>query len=121
MTEAKDIQLHFNVDSYTQKLLLNMEQRKNIYLIFKEAVNNAVKYSGCKNLFVSIKHHAGKLEMIIEDDGVGFEPGAVTQVNLMGGNGLKSMKLRAKNIEGILNIDTQESRGTRVVFSMLVH
>jgi len=119
MTEAKDIALHFDADVRTHKLQLNMEQRKNIYLIFKETINNAVKYSGCENIYVDISQTDHKLEVRIKDDGVGFELETVTQNNLqLGGNGLRGMKLRAKHIQADLYIHSSEGHGSEVVFSM---
>ncbi len=119
MTEAKDIVLHFNADARTEKLQLNMEQRKNIYLLFKETINNAVKYSACNNIYVAISQTEHKLEIRIKDDGVGFELETVTQNNLqLGGNGLRGMKLRAKQIQADLQIHTGEGLGSEVVFSM---
>lgn len=121
MTEAKGIELHFTTDAQIQTMTLNMEQRKNIYLIFKEAVNNALKYSGCRSLSVAISSTKGKLEMSIKDDGRGFELETVNQNNTqLGGNGLRGMKLRAKNMMGDLQIVTGKGEGTEVIFSMSV-
>ncbi len=119
MTEAKGIELHFNTNALTQKLLLNMEQRKNIYLIFKETINNAVKYSGCTHLYVTISNSGNLLEMRIKDNGAGFELEAVAQNNLQfGGNGLRGIQSRAKSILGHVQILSAEGVGTEVVFSM---
>lgn len=119
MTEAKDIQLHFNANTNTHALLLNMEQRKNIYLIFKEVVNNAVKYSGCSHLYIAISTTGNQFELSIKDDGAGFELEEVSQNQTrMGGNGLRGIRIRAKQILGNLQIQSAVGRGTEVVFSM---
>lgn len=119
MSEAKDIQLHFNVDKQALSRSLKMEQRKNIYLIFKEAVNNAVKYASCQNLFVYVALNNGFLEMKIIDDGCGFDINKVNEKDqLMGGNGLKGMENRAKRIQAKLEVVSKESNGTSVFLSM---
>ena len=51
---------------------LEMEKRKNFYLIFKEAVNNALKYSGCNNIGSRINTQHHQIELIVKDDGSGF-------------------------------------------------
>ncbi len=97
---------------------LNMEQRKNIYLVFKEAVNNAVKYSGCQNLWVSFvsEHHV--LKMTVKDDGRGFSMHTPPNNNKtngnLGGNGIANMKSRAEQIKGKLFIDASSGEGTQV-------
>jgi signal transduction histidine kinase len=116
MTEVKNIQLHFKADELAEKLELNMDQRKNIYLIFKEGINNTIKYSACRNLKVSISAAKNKLELSIEDDGKGFDEAAIENGTLLGGNGLRGMRLRAKQIGGVLSIESAVGKGTRIVF-----
>lgn len=121
MTEAKGIDLHFKADAIAGKLKMNMDQRKNIYLIFKEAVNNSVKYASGKNLYIHISVQNGKLQMTISDDGVGFDESAAPTGNLLsGGNGLRSMRLRAKDIGGELSIESATGKGTRIVLTVPV-
>ena len=52
-----------------------MVQRKNLYLIFKEAVNNAAKYSGCRNLIVRVAQVGRDVVLRVADDGRGWGPG----------------------------------------------
>jgi signal transduction histidine kinase/ligand-binding sensor domain-containing protein len=119
MTEARDIVLHFDADAVAEKLKMNMDQRKNIYLIFKEAVNNAVKYAACKNLYIHISVNKNKLEVSIVDDGLGFELGAKENAQL-GGNGMKGMQTRAKDIGGILSVESTKGKGTTIVLTVPV-
>ncbi len=88
------------------------EVRRNIYLIFKEAMNNAAKYAEASEveLFLSIKK--GLLLMKIMDNGKGFEPGS--QHAEGGGNGLRNMRLRAEDIGGKVEIISKPGEGTRV-------
>lgn len=83
----------------TESLKMNMEIRKNIYLIFKEAVNNALKYSGMKLLKVDMTQSGNMLQLIVVDNGRGFDINAVQK-----GNGLDNMLDRAKGMGGKLNI-----------------
>ncbi|MCB9283589.1 MAG: ATP-binding protein [Lewinellaceae bacterium] len=115
MTEAKNILLKFETDKQAEQLELNMEQRKNFYLIFKEAVNNAVKYADASQLNIRIQYRQKKLFLIIEDDGKGFKPEEVEETtNTRGGNGLHGMKMRARQIHAKLTIVSAKQAGTRI-------
>ncbi|HEX7844545.1 MAG TPA: two-component regulator propeller domain-containing protein, partial [Chitinophagaceae bacterium] len=97
LLQTKGISFNFNYDPAILLLNLKMEQRKNFYLIFKEAVNNALKYSNCNHLEVDVKVSGKFIELIVQDDGVGFDMeqlGAKTSKSLSG-NGLNNMKRRA--------------------------
>jgi signal transduction histidine kinase len=92
-----------------EDLKLDMHQRKNFYLIFKEAVNNAVKYSDTQKLEVVIKSDGPALLMLIRDFGKGFN-----ETIVMNGNGLQNMKMRAKDLKGDLKINSSEEQGTEL-------
>ena len=62
-------------------------------LIAKEAINNAVKYSDCTELKVEMKLSSKKFEMMIKDNGKGFDIDKVRK-----GNGLKNMEMRSESI-----------------------
>lgn len=92
-----------------------LDKRKNIYLICKEAINNAVKYSGATELAV---HFIGKekwLHIIVKDNGQGFNPDSNKN-----GNGLTNMRDRAEQIDGILNINTAPGIGCRVELQLKI-
>ncbi|MCC6287812.1 MAG: hypothetical protein IT249_08000, partial [Chitinophagaceae bacterium] len=72
ITDAKHIQLVFNSNAALHDIKLTMKQRKNIYLFFKEALNNAAKHSGAKKITVTVGKKENNIEMNITDDGKGF-------------------------------------------------
>jgi ligand-binding sensor domain-containing protein/two-component sensor histidine kinase len=111
---ARHIQFHFDYDDTVKQLVLEMTKRKNFYLIFKEAVNNALKYSECKNLWVNIHYRHHQLELAVKDDGKGFKTSKAKHSNSMSGNGLQNMQLRAKEMKGSWLIDSVEGEGTRI-------
>ena len=86
-----------------------MANRKNFYLIFKEALHNAVKYAGCRNVWVKIEETTSYLRMTIKDDGKGFDV-----QNAKNGNGLSNMQKRASQINGKLSVDSGCMQGTTV-------
>lgn len=115
MTQTKNSTLHFNTDETLNTIALSMAERKNLYLIIKEAVNNAVKYSGCKNLFVDLKKEKNNLCVEVSDDGIGFET-----ANNFEGNGLKNMHQRAKELGAAFSITSSRESGTRLNFTMKI-
>jgi signal transduction histidine kinase len=111
--EPLDCAFHLSIDQNTGHLRLDMQQRKNLYLIFKEAINNAAKYSGCKNVWVDIGMNGSKgLFMQIRDDGCGFSLLTSDVPVLVQGNGLLNMRDRAVSVRGSISIDTAPGMGT---------
>ncbi len=104
--------LHFESDKAVDDMKLTMEQRKNVFLIFKETIYNSVKYAECKNIYVTLKKVDGKLRLLVKDDGKGFDVNNYTSKN---GNGVKNMKHRAEEVEASINIDSVIGQGTQTV------
>ncbi|HLG35708.1 MAG TPA: tetratricopeptide repeat protein [Bacteroidia bacterium] len=112
---AKQIHFEFDADDEVAKYKLSMDARKNLYLIFKEATNNMVKYADASKAIFAIKGEGEKLTMTIKDNGKGFD--AAQQFS---GNGLKNMKNRALEIGGQLVIDSIPGIGTTIKFELAV-
>lgn len=109
---GKDIALHFKSDSDLNSITLSMEERKSFFLVYKEALNNIYKYSGAKNVTVEISKTNHKLNLVVLDDGVGFN---MNENHLKtGGNGLKNMNARASKLNGTISITSVPGKGTTV-------
>jgi signal transduction histidine kinase len=91
---------------------LQPEVRRNIYLIFKEAVNNAAKYSEATEVELQITLKKGLFQMTIMDNGKGFDVDSAPAEG--SGNGLKNMRQRAADIGGKVEIFSKTGQGTRV-------
>lgn len=78
---------------------LNMNFRQNVYLTFKEAINNVVKHSGAKNVKVYLEKDNGLFTMQIKDDGKGIDGGRKAS-----GQGLYNMQLRAERLKAHLSM-----------------
>ena len=113
--ESKNITLNMNVEEAIKSMKLEMDERRNIYLIVKEAINNAVKHSGCKNLSVIFKYN-GETVISIQDDGCGFDPDSPTSRN-----GLVNMERRAKDIKGVFTIKSEKDQGTLITLTTKNH
>ncbi len=109
---AAGIDVRFKIGEGIDTIRPTIQARKNVYLIFKEAINNIAKYSGANEVLVSIALHDGKLIMTVVDNGCGFETSAAPT-----GNGLTNMLNRAHAIGGTLVINSQPGSGTEVVLT----
>ncbi|MFN3940232.1 MAG: ATP-binding protein, partial [Chitinophagales bacterium] len=107
----------YNVEYADELTGLNftMAQRKNIFLIFKEALYNAVKYAQCSAITVCFKRDAASLNMRITDNGIGFDLRDTQSYN---GNGLRNMQKRAEELNGTLQIVSKKGAGTIVALSV---
>lgn len=112
ISNSKNIITQVELDDL-EKSQLSIEQRKNIYLIFKEALNNSVKYSETEKLLIEAKINSKELILYIKDFGKGFS----NEIK-GGGNGLKNMKQRAIEIKGTLQIETGEDIGTTITLKV---
>ena len=108
--EPQGIALHFEADEAVATLNLPMEQRKDFYLLFKEAVNNAAKYSGARDVWVRVQAGNGGLTLEVRDNGRGFD---VEQVKR--GNELWNMERRAERMGGRFELESRVGEGTWVL------
>lgn len=113
--EPKDIEITFDIGEHIQELKLEMETRRDLFLIFKEAVNNTAKYSHCTTAEVILKFENQRLRMIVADNGQGFDVSSAD-----GGNGLGNMQKRAELLKGVVEINSQLNLGTTVILDIPV-
>lgn len=114
LCDAKDIAFKVQISDSFKTSRLNIEQKRNLYLIFKECLNNAIKYSNCTIIQLFITQQRRHLKMVIEDNGRGFSEESITK-----GNGLKNIRKRAQEIDGHATIESAPGKGTRI--DVLVH
>ena len=117
LLEPAGICIHFNVGDGVSDLNLNMQQRKDLYLIFKEAINNTLKYAACKNVTINISRKGTKtLVLEIKDDGKGFDMENLDKKsNSLSGNGIRNMRKRAAELVGKLDIVSAPQKGTTIL------
>lgn len=107
---AKGIALQFeNQVILDNNLKISMDQRRNLYLIFKEAINNIAKHSEATKAYVGITPSRDGLIWLIEDNGIGFDMQQPTH-----GNGLGNFRSRASECFIELFIDAAPGKGTRL-------
>ncbi|MGH9158700.1 MAG: sensor histidine kinase [Vicinamibacteraceae bacterium] len=90
-------------------LPLGADLRRELFLIFKEAVNNVVRHAACTAAEIELHVDAGLLTLVIADNGKGFRPDEIDE-----GNGLVSMRRRSRALRGELRIASSPHEGTRI-------
>jgi ligand-binding sensor domain-containing protein/two-component sensor histidine kinase len=109
MAVVKGIKVYTDIQTGIEDMNLPMESRRNIYLICKEAINNAVKYSGASILEIRIHPIDHTLEFLIKDNGKGFDSAAAKK-----GDGLENMQKRADEIGAKLILQSKDNEGASV-------
>ena len=99
-----------NLDKISS-LTLPMDYRQNLYLIFKEGINNAIKHSKCKRIALESNVRDNVIELILMDDGIGLN---IEKSDY--GNGIRNMEARSKNIGGNLKLNSAPENGTTIRF-----
>jgi signal transduction histidine kinase len=107
--DAKDIDYQFVMPNASDNIKLSMDERYDIYLIYKEIINNLVKYAKCTKVSVKIEINKGFLWMEIKDNGIGFNPNQQTERN-----GIRNMKSRTENLGGHIDINSEIGKGTEI-------
>lgn len=106
--ENNNIVTAFNVDEKLLNESLTMQQRRDLFLIFKEAVNNTAKYAGAARVEISLQKENEKIVLQVKDDGKGFE------TTTAGGNGLNNIRARAAALQGTAQIISSPGKGTTI-------
>jgi signal transduction histidine kinase len=109
----RDIELNFNAPNTREGLRLGIDVRRDLLLIFKEAVNNAARHSHCTRVNIDLRLQQSELFLEIADNGAGFDQSIESE-----GHGLRSMKRRAAALGGTLEI--QSSRGAETIIKVSV-
>lgn len=107
---ARSIVFHFEAPSDDREVRLRTETRRQVLLIFKEAVSNIARHSRCTAAHIELKAHAGEIVLKMRDNGSGFDTGGQFE-----GTGLFSMRDRATKIGGTLEVDSRRGDGTTVI------
>ena len=113
--EATNCKLHLHFSESLTGIKLNMEDRKNFYLIYKEAINNIAKYAACKDVWINMQLHHNEVLLHIKDNGKGFDTSKTSK-----GNGLHNMHKRAEMLKGKFMITSTVGEGTEVQLSFPV-
>jgi len=106
---ASNIQAEIKAESEVNTQKLTKEEKRNLFLVCKEAINNSIKYSGATQINVDIKPDGKKIRITIADNGKGFDMETVKK-----GYGLKNMQYRAGQVKYKTAIRSVLGEGTGI-------
>lgn len=108
--EYSRLEYSINFPQTSTSTMLSDETRRNILLVIKEIVNNAIKHSMAKSITVSAALDGSEIEFSIADDGTGFDVRKTYN-----GNGLKNIRERIGALGGTVHIESEPGRGSRFI------
>ena len=104
---------HLDLPSPDREIAMGANVRREIFLIFKEAVNNIVKHAACSEVVVKMAVDGAALRLELRDNGRGFDPHAPTD-----GHGLASLRNRARALGASLAIVSAPAAGTSIALDL---
>ncbi len=107
--DNSDTNCYLQLDENTGNKKLSMEQRRDVYLIYKEALNNIHKHAAARNIWIDVRQNQNHLFMQVKDDGKGFNTKLITHRN-----GLKNLRSRVEKWIGKIQIHSEENKGTTI-------
>jgi signal transduction histidine kinase/ligand-binding sensor domain-containing protein len=110
LCEANHIKFEQKIDETLYYQKLGKEEKRNLYMILKESVNNSIKYAGCQLIELKVTTEGKKLQFSVRDNGKGFDKEKTKE-----GNGLKNIAKRAKEIGYKSSIISAAGNGTAII------
>ena len=105
----------FDLPQVIPPVMLPTEVRHQVFLAAKEALNNVLKHAKASQVCIRMILHPGTFELVIHDDGCGFEPGAPSR-RAGGGSGMFNIQDRISGIGGRFECTIQPGQGTHISF-----
>ena len=106
MSTAMNIPFHVDFADVT----LSPESELGVFRFVQEALTNIAKYSGAKNVWVQMGKNGGRIDIVVRDDGVGFDP----NLALPGRHGLTGMRYRIASLGGTMSLTAKPGAGTTI-------
>lgn len=114
LNQSQSIQFNYSSSVSDDTMKEHNHLSINLFRIFQELMNNALKHSKATDVYLQLHLHTGKLVMSYEDDGIGFDPNSVNK-----GLGFKNIDQRTQLFKGTINIDSS-SKGSSFSFSFTI-
>jgi signal transduction histidine kinase len=121
---ARNISFQFRAADPERDIELGANVRREVFLIFKESVNNIVRHSGCTRAEIEFRIEDDWLVLKVSDNGKGFDAASVdvgaNVSTTRGGNGILNMRRRAQEIGGRFELVSGNKDGTTATLRLLI-
>jgi signal transduction histidine kinase len=107
---SRGIEFRFDSPGLDHSAKVSADVRREVFLIFKEGVNNIARHSHCASADITIETEGGMVLLKMSDNGVGFET-----PNADWGQGLYSMRKRAEKVGAELNLISSPGQGATLI------
>lgn len=114
-TVSKSNQLQMQLNIFGMEKRLPIEMESNIYRIVQELLNNTLKHANAKSFSVQLNNNGNNLNLLVEDDGMGFDPNKLKDNT---GIGLKNVNERLRKLNAKLELDAIIGRGTTYIINI---
>ncbi len=111
---AKNISINLKASDELRRQKLDAETKHQLFLVLKELLNNALKHSGCKTINIVFSSASTGLQVVVEDDGKGYDEAAVNTQR----NGLQNIARRIQAMQGTIATKTGAGAGTQTTISI---
>lgn len=109
LRQANLFALTYFIDAKIEAISFNQTVAREIYRIIQEALSNIIKHAAAHSVYITISENQGTVEIMIEDDGKGYDTQVVTE-----GIGVRIMKERAASLKATISIESAVNQGTVV-------
>ena len=110
---SRNIDFEFHAPETQRNLNVGADVRRQVFLVCKESINNVVRHSACSQACIELRMDRDQFTLIVKDNGQGFDTAGEHD-----GHGLSSMKQRAREMGGALEILSRPGEGTVVTLRM---
>ncbi|WP_290568236.1 MULTISPECIES: sensor histidine kinase [unclassified Leeuwenhoekiella] len=108
--------LKINVQAHGMDTRLENSLELSLFRIIQELITNVIKHAQAKSLTIHLVNHGDSLNLMVEDDGVGFDPRHISKRS--DGMGLNSIDKRVAHLNGTLEIESEPGKGTSVIIDL---
>ena len=112
--DNSEITLKMEIPTYTPSMVISGIERRNIFLIVKESLNNILKYSEASIVTITFRFNYHDFSISIADNGIGFDEKSISRFS----NGIQNMRQRARNIGAEFTMKSNKINGTIVVIQV---
>ena len=87
-----------------------------IFRIIQELITNTIKHSKATEVTIHITNHEESLNIMVEDNGIGFNPSQITKTNK--GMGISNIDKRVEHLDGSMTIESEKEKGTTIIIDI---